>query len=239
MSGKTMTAEQRIRIFSVDGVTVQTGFRHILSARFDWKLEGEARKAAVNQALKADFDEKFGGNTPLAVIQKVLGSTRAAHWYADWEMCVQGKSAIPADWRELGMTPTEHAAMMANAKAIAAVKKAYADRCEAIAKQAKADREAAAAAMGAAIAPLATAWTVLGELGYADLSLDDVIRIESAPDAVAREAAVKAALTALRQERLQEVRRIAAGGVVAADDPFFTPARIRGRYAPDSAWAGR
>jgi len=158
---------------------------------------GEHANGWGDAGLLACFNRDFGtALVDVDVLKRLLGSRTVRAWQAGWKVARARALALPTDWQALGLTAEEWEACQAGRRARKQARAQYSQEVSAAAATYKAAVTAAEATLQGRLGSNDTPLLRALELGYEDLDIHALLRVEVAAD---RDAALGAEVEAIRR----------------------------------------
>uniref|UniRef100_A0A2V0RB03 Uncharacterized protein n=1 Tax=viral metagenome TaxID=1070528 RepID=A0A2V0RB03_9ZZZZ len=172
----------------------------------------DALKLTDEDALKADFNTKFGTTHDIDDIRLVLGSRHVTTWYREWKAERNGLKLVPEHWRDLDLPPADWQKAQEAKTAISVGRKKYQEALAKASVRYKAEQTAAKKTLDA-IEKARTPMLKALEGGYEQLEMSEQIDYTTATGDPKAQASKRASILSIARTRwLQNVK--------ANKDPF-------------------
>lgn len=153
------------------------------------------------------FNARFGTDiADVTVVRRLLSSPHVREWYADYRATRAQALALPAHWRDAGLTAQQWAQAEAARQQVRAHRAAFAREAAQISAEFQQRLRIAEANLATRVDAVASPLTRVLDAGYEQLPLDAQIRIESQTGA-ARDTLLKAELAAARRTWVAALQR--------------------------------
>lgn len=163
---------------------------------------GPVAQGWEDEGLLSAFNRDFGMSlADVAVVRKLLGTAPVRAWYAQWKEARAEALAVPIHWQELGLTPSQWSEAQAGLKARREARARYAGAVDSASRTFKAAVARADATLAGELAANDAPLLRALELGYEDLTLEELIQVESAT-ADRRDAVLQALLNKKRRDAI-------------------------------------
>uniref|UniRef100_A0A2V0R9F6 Uncharacterized protein n=1 Tax=viral metagenome TaxID=1070528 RepID=A0A2V0R9F6_9ZZZZ len=173
------------------------GFKNIQA--IDPLLAGNERTVAVNAAKLADFKARFRMDVNLETFNKISGTAKVKSWYTTWQTLVPKPVAMPQEWMDVDLPPKMWTMMTAAKENRSLARRVYQEEMAEAQERFQKEKARVQAKLDAALADTSSDYVRLLESGFNDLSVSDVVAIESAQSKEKREELLEARLVTLRK----------------------------------------